>query len=331
MMLADLTRHLRIDPADLPDEDVIFGSTRAMHEVRRRIDWSVRENLPVLIQGESGTGKEIIAKYLHLRSVPDGQPFVKVNCVALTADFLTAEMRGSHGAGTLFLDEISDMDWLLREELVHSLSSRCRTHIEDQAGGSGARIVCSTRICTELDDFESVSDWAASGKRDLVRLYLPALRERRQDLPQLCEFMMHTQSSRFGKHAHRLTPDTLELLSQWPWPGNLRELENWVARVVILGSQEALAAELRERIALDRVVGSLDEERIPTSSSPPKAPGIPAFAESAIREVLETHRWSRRRVAREFKIGYRALLYELRDAGAPGRRRKHREHPPPMQ
>src|ERR1700757_5137814 len=122
-MLTDLTHSFRIDATDLPGENVLFGSTAAMQEVRRRIELALREDLPVLIQGESGTGKEVIAKYLHVRSRRARQAFVKLSCVALTESLFEVDFPGCADAGTLFLDEISDMDRKLHEELIHSLSS----------------------------------------------------------------------------------------------------------------------------------------------------------------------------------------------------------------
>src|ERR1700758_3036043 len=109
-MLTDLTHSFRIDATDLPGENVLFGSTAAMQEVRERIERALREDLPVLIQGESGTGKEVVAKYLHARSKQAGQAFVKLSCVAMTESLLNADIPGREDAGTLFLDEISDMD-----------------------------------------------------------------------------------------------------------------------------------------------------------------------------------------------------------------------------
>ena len=140
MMPADLNQSYRIDPADLPGEAVIFGSTPAMREIRSKIDCVLSSDLPVLIRGKSGTGKEVIARFLHTRSNRHDAPFVKLSCAAIPASLLESELFGcERGArdgaeedrlglievadgGTLFLDEIADMSWSCRE----SCSGCCR-------------------------------------------------------------------------------------------------------------------------------------------------------------------------------------------------------------
>ncbi|MGB6194538.1 MAG: sigma 54-interacting transcriptional regulator [Terracidiphilus sp.] len=337
-MLADLNQNLSIDPADLPSDEVIFGSTAAMLEVRCRLDHAVREGLPVLIQGESGTGKEVIAKYLHLRSSSCAAPFIKVNCIALTPSLLLARLEqrdtklsaaAQHVAeqtdaesGTLFLDEIGDMEWTLQKDLIGLLSSQDAAHSRDVVARRRVRIVCSTRIAAE-----PITAAAASEDGTLVHLSLPPLRERTQDIPALCDFLVRRQAGRFGKTAHGLTPRTLRLLEHWQWPGNLRELENWVARVVILGSQEKLAEELRHQAVLDGAPADLNSLADGPAIEAPAA-AVSAATQATLLRVLEAHGWSRRRAARELRMSYRALLGRLRDANVPRRRRSHRGIPP---
>lgn len=337
-MLADLNHILSIGPSDLPNDEVIFGGTGAMREVRKSLDRAALEGLPVLIQGESGTGKEVIAKYLHLQSNPPDAPFIKMNCVALTPSLLRSQLEhnrvslirdskevSSEGCakGTLFLDEISDMDWKLQEELVDLLAGLDLGRKESL----GMRIVCSTRIGTEPIAASSPEDRDLLRTDGLVRLRLPALRERKQDIPLLCDFLMQKQAGRFGKKPHRLTPRTLRLLEQWQWPGNLRELENWVARVVILGSQEKLAEELRDQAVLDGAPADLNT--LEDNAADEASQAVSTATQAAILRILQAHGWSRRRAARELRMSYRALLGNLRDANVPRRRRSHRE-PPPM-
>ncbi len=333
-MLADLNQNLFIDPAELPWEEVIFGATEAMQLVRRGLDRAVRENLPVLIQGESGTGKEVIAKYLHLRSNRNDAQFIKVNCVGFTPDRVRSQLDRATGlssdanhrsqdrqatAGTLFLDEIGDMDGNAQAELIRLLS-----YYGNQPGRtaerSGMRIVCATRIGADPVLGAHAPNPGPAGEQTLVHLCLPALRQRKQDIPQLCDFLMQRQARRFARSPHRLTPRTLDLLAQWQWPGNLRELENWVARVVILGSQEKLAEELRDQAVLDGAPGVLSSAELDSSAAP--------AAQVALVRFLQAQGWSRGRTARELRMSHRALLGRLRDANVPGRRRRHRDSPP---
>ncbi len=336
-MPSDPNQNLSIVQTDFPGEDVIFGRTAAMQQVRLGLQRAVREGLPVLIQGESGTGKEVIAKYLHLLSASDGESFIKMNCIAFTRSLLFSRLRqgdanrpawqtqgdgdGEIARGTLFLDEIGDMDWKLQEELIDLLSSQDAGHRGEAVRRASVRIVCSTRIGSG-----TVVAGTASREGTLVRLYLPALRERAQDIPQLCAFLMQRQARRFGRNPQALTARTLHLLAQWQWPGNLRELENWVARVVILGSQERLAEELRDQAFLDGAPKDLSGIAETATDQPEQV--VSAATEAAILRILEAHGWSRRRAARELRMSYRALLGRLRNANMPRRRRSHKESPP---
>jgi two-component system, NtrC family, response regulator AtoC len=316
-MFTDMSHSSRIDAAELPREDVIFGRTAAMQEVRKQIDKALRGNLPVLIQGESGTGKEVIAKYLHIRSSSSEAPFVKVSCIAFPMR-LEASDSQLRFAGTLYLDEFGDMDSTSQEELIHSFSRRGADHSSLLGRLSGIRIVCSLRTRREAIVAETGFDCKDDG---LLRVNLPPLRERKADIPQLCDFLMEKQARRFGKSPHCLTPHTLALLKKWHWPGNLRELENWIARVVILGSQETLAAELRNHAELDY---SIDEADAVSGTRQVSS----LATHTALLKALQTHGWSRRRAAQELRMSYRSLICRLREANVPRRRRSHREFPP---
>ena len=226
-MLTDLSHSSQIDAAGLPSDDVIFGSTAAMHVVRKQIDRALRENLPVLIRGESGTGKEVIAKYLHIRSSRSDAPFVKVSCLGLAARLQRSDSR-LRSAGTLYLDEFGDMDSTSQEELIHSFSRRGadRSSLLGKLGGIG--IVCSLRTGRAVVVDEMAFDCQEDG---LLRVNLPPLRERKEDIPQLCDFLMQKQATRFGKSPHRLTAHTLSLLKKWHvFSQFARTLENWIAR-----------------------------------------------------------------------------------------------------
>lgn len=315
-MLTDMSHSSRIDAAELPSEEVIFGSTAAMQEVRKQIDQALCGNLSVLIQGESGTGKEVIAKYLHIRSSSSEAPFVKVSCIAFPAT-LQGSNSQLRSAGTLYLDEFGDMDSTSQEELIHAFSRRGADRSSLLGRLAEIRIVCSLRTRRESVFAETVFDCKAGG---FLRVNLPPLRERKADIPQLCDFLMQKQARRFGKSPHRLTPQTLTLLKKWHWPGNLRELENWIARVVILGSPETLAAELRNHADLDYSPDEADAVN--------GARQVSLVTQAAILRALQTHGWSRRRAAQELRMSYRALICRLRDANIPRRRRSHRGIPP---
>jgi two-component system, NtrC family, response regulator AtoC len=344
-MPTNLTPSLRVDPAELPDERVIFGSSAAMGEIRERIDRVVRTDLPVLIEGESGTGKEVIARYLHARSDRREAPFVKLNCAAVPPSLLESELFGYRkgsftGAkedrpglieiadgGTLFLDEIGELHRDLQGKLLQLLQDGSFTPIGGSEERTGrVRIICATNIELEKAVESGAFRQDLFYRIDVVALRLVALRDRKHDIPQLCEYFLRKLTRQFGRSAPRLDTATLRLLMQWKWPGNLRELENWIARAIILGDAEVPRAELRHRLGAKtarnghphRVATLKDVSRKATS----------AAVSALILRVLQANRGNRRKTADELHMSYRSLLYKLRDAGVPRRRRSARGFPP---
>jgi len=242
--------------------DSIFGSTPGMQEARASLEAALRSNLPVLIEGESGTGKEIVARYLHLRSDRAMGPFVRVNCGAMHGRVLDGEVFGRRrraeavrdgetgqgsvdlaASGTLFLDDFAEMDLTLQARVLEALRTDGTLR---QGEGENARILCATTVDLEV---------AVLGRRVLKelatafvhRIRLLPLRERKKDLPQLCEYLVEKFAVNFGRPKPRLTGHVLEVFERWNWPGNIRELENWIARIVIFGTDEAIGTEFNQR------------------------------------------------------------------------------------
>jgi len=340
----NLDETLRIDPADLPPEAVVFGSTPAMREVRERIDRACSSDGPVLIQGDSGTGKEVIARFLHTCSSRHCAPFVKLSCSAIPVSLLESELFGREkefhrGAetdrpglvaiadgGSLLLDEIADLNWEMQGKLFRLLQDGSYMRF----GGSKelhahVRVICATN----KDIREAVNSGTFRAdlldRIEMVTLHLPALRDRKSDIPQLCEYFLQKLSQQFCRAIPRLNAATLQLLKQWDWPGNLRELENWIARAVILGDAEAVGAELRRR--LEGPNGLADRHHHLGASMGENNRATSAVTSALILRALKANRWNRRKTAEELNMSYRALVYKLRDAGMPRRRRRHGRRP----
>lgn len=263
-MVAETTRgFLR---TELPGVEFIFGSTPAMREIRTKIEQAFEDDLPVLIEGESGTGKEVIGRFLHDQSMRRHGPFVKVNCGAVPARLLEAEMfgyengvsstieetrNGSIGlaaGGTLFLDEIGEMDLRLQQKLLKTLETGQYGRQDGREGLTAkARFVCATS-----------QDLPTGTKRGSFldgllqcfahRVHLKPLRERKQDIPQLCEYLGEKFAWNFGRPVPQLSAHVLRAFRQWNWPGNIRELENWIARIVIFGTEEEIGLEFRRQV-----------------------------------------------------------------------------------
>lgn len=343
-MPTELQQSFRIDPAELPGEAVIFGSTPAMREIRGKIDSILSSDLPVLIQGESGTGKEVVARFLHTRSSRREAPFVKLNCAATPANLLENVLFGSEkgsfaGAsenrpglveiadgGTLFLNEIGEISLELQGKLLRLLRDGSYTRIGGREKRTGrVRIVCATNVhlleAVETGAFREDLFY----RIDVVSLRLLPLRDRKNDIPQLCEYLLHKLSRQFQRSIPRLHPATLQLLKQWDWPGNLRELENWIARAVILGDDEAPGAELRRQLEKPNVFADRRSRLVSLKAATHRATS--AVTSALILKALQANRWNRRKTAEELNMSYRALLYKLRDAGLPQRRRSQGGRP----
>lgn len=252
---------------ELPSTESIFGSTVGMREIREEIERAIHDDLPVLIEGESGTGKEIVGRFLHENSVRRGGPFLKFNCAAASASLKEGEIFGYEtgaafnlgkttggsiglaSGGTLFLDEIDDMDLSLQEKLMQTLNSGHYRRIDGRDDlAVNVRFVCATNIDLETGlrnhtFHEDLLGWFVHHR---VRL-LP-LRERKEDIPQLCEYLLEKFARDFDRPVPRLSSEALDAFRQWKWPGNVRELENWIARIVIFGAEEVVGLEFSRQL-----------------------------------------------------------------------------------
>jgi two-component system response regulator AtoC len=347
-MSAGLLHNYRIDPADLPSEAVIFGRTTAMRDLHNKIARILDNDLPVLIRGESGTGKEIIAKYLHTRSNRHDAPFVKLNCASIPVGLLESELFGHEhngfartngmkrglveiaDGGTLFLDEIGNMEWSLQTKLLHLLQDggHCARIGGHEDHPARIRVICATN-----SDLEAAVETHAFRQDlfyriDVIGLHLLPLRERKEDIPQLCEYFMQKLTRKFGKSAPLLTPAILHLLNEWNWPGNLRELENWIARAIALDGEETLGLELSRQVAFAGSLGNPKSENAHLQDTSRRAAAEAARA--AILKVLQANHWNPRMTAEDLNTSYRSLLYKLRDTGGI-QRRKNKKGSPPVQ
>jgi two-component system, NtrC family, response regulator AtoC len=337
-MPAELHQGFQVDPAELPSEAVIFGSTAAMLEVRDKIECAREGDFPVLLQGESGTGKDLVARFLHARSSRHQGPFVKLSCAAISPSLLEGELLGyeegsfpgsSDGkrglveiadGGTLYIDDVGEMGWTLHRKLLHLLQNsryfRVGGREERQAS---VRVVCATNVNLAAAIKKGAFRRDLFHHMDVMCLRLSALRERKEDIPQLWDFFTEKLARRFGKRPPQLTPEVLHVLEQWNWPGNLCELENCIARVIILGDEEAIGEERRRQAAL---ASALDGQA--DRSWRAKSISRQAAADAVILQVLQANRWNQRKTAGELKRTYRSLLYRLRNAGVAQRPRSRR-------
>jgi two-component system, NtrC family, response regulator AtoC len=321
---------------ELPPEQIYFGPSATMQAVRQRVDRAAGLNVPILILGESGTGKEVLARFIHSRSPWNHGPFVKVNCPAIPGTLLESELFGfEKGAftgaqtakpgrmemaegGTLFMDEIAELDSSLQAKLLHVLQDGLFTRIGDrEERRMGARVVCATNRLLQREIANGSFRADLLYRINVITITLPSLRERREDIPYLVEYLRNQLNRRFERHAAPLSEETVHLLQQRDWPGNVRELENSIARYVVLGSEETFYGEHVDRHPARIVYEPNADGHIPLKRISQQA--IRQMEHDVILRVLQANHWNRRKTAQVLKISYRALLYKVRQAGLPAK------------
>ena len=292
-------------------------SSAAMREIQGHATLVARVNLPVLILGESGTGKEVLARYIHSLSPQASRPFLKVNCAAMPSELLESELFGYEpgaftGAarskpgkfrqcnnGTMFLDEIGEMHPSLQAKLLQVLQDGTFSPL-----GSRATVKVNVRVlaATNIDMKTAIAQ--KTFREDLYyRLNgfcfrLPPLRERRDEIPVLLDYFLRrcTQELGLWEIQPRMSTRLRNACARYDWPGNLRELESFVKRFLVLGDEQALIEELRQDV-------SAPEPEVITISS------------HAISEALHACGGHRRNAARALGISYKVLLNRLRQLG----------------
>jgi formate hydrogenlyase transcriptional activator len=243
----------------------IIGNSPALESVLEQVEQVAPTGSTVLIQGETGTGKELIARAVHNLSARCGRPFIKLNCAAIPFDLLESELFGhERGAftgaiaqkvgrfeladkGTLFLDEVGDIPPGLQPKLLRVLQEQeferlgsTRTHQVD------VRLVAATN--RNLADMVKRNEFRSDlyYRLNVFPVSLPPLRERREDIPALVEHFVDILSRRMGKQIENVPPDTMSALTSYQWPGNIRELQNFIERSVILSTGDILRPPLAE-------------------------------------------------------------------------------------
>ena len=285
----------------------------AMRALERTMADIAATDMPVLVLGESGTGKGAIAYRIHQLSRRRHQPFVKLNCAALAGDFLNGSFSngGSQNVhhATLFFDEIGELDAALQTKLVYALPDG---DPEETEGSLGARIISASRCNLEKEmrggRFREDLYFRLSG----ICLRLPLLRQRKDDIPLLAEHFLTKYAALFGRRKPELGTRTLQLLLEHSWPGNIRELEHAMQKVVALGDEQVALSDLR---------GPRTQE--PPAAGEAEGLSLKQAARAASRQaerelilkVLSRTRWNRKRAAQELQISYKALLYKLKQIG----------------
>jgi two-component system response regulator AtoC len=350
---------------------MLFGDSERMAEVQDLIDRVADTDVTILIRGESGTGKELVARALCASSLRRDKPFVKVNCAALPTELLESELFGfERGAftgaiqqkpgkfefanhGTMFLDEIGDMSVPLQAKLLQvlqdgefsRLGGKHDVHVD-------VRVVAATNKDLEQAVADGIFREDLFFRLNVVCINMPPLRERRQDVPMLADYFLKKYSVQYNKPRAEISQDTMRLLMDYDWPGNIRELENLVKRTVVLGSEVPIHKEIAHAIAMaaHRVAAAPARVRnqaavsvaagaastLPVPHPGPLTPtelacaaaeaghySLKDISRTAAREaerelifkMLQQTRWNRKETAEILGISYKALLYKIKENG----------------
>ncbi|HTZ95086.1 MAG TPA: sigma-54 dependent transcriptional regulator [Terriglobales bacterium] len=330
---------------ELADDVFFVAASPAMRRLRSEAALVANVDIPVLMLGESGTGKEVMARLIHKLSPRAHRTFLKVNCAAVPNDLLESELFGYEAGaftganhakpgkfelcnkGTILLDEIGEMSTSLQAKLLHILQDGQFSRL-----GSRSVIKADVRIlaATNINIPEALANKTL--REDLYyrlnafTLHVPPLRDRKEEIPILLKHFMAHQAERYARAPLPITPELLQACMDYHWPGNLRELGNFVKRYLVLGDEKMAINELRPKS------DSNGAQFASAAANESGAGGLKSLARSAkdeaeaeaIAKALNQTNWNRKQAASLLKISYKALLYKIRQYGIAEAKSHHK-------
>jgi two-component system, NtrC family, response regulator AtoC len=362
---------LRRQLSDDQDRAFLFwGDSPDMKSIAQVIEQVSDSDVTVLIRGESGVGKELVARAIHQRSPRKDRPFVKVNCAALPTDLLESELFGHEkgaftGAastrigkfeqadtGTIFLDEIAEMKAALQAKLLHVLQDAQFTKLgSNKSINVDVRIVAATNRDLEAMMIRGEFREDLYYRLKVIEVTVPPLRERRGEIVHLSEFFIDRYARRYNRPPRQLSPELQQLFQTYEWPGNIRELENMIKRIVILQDEQLVVREMsRAGRPMPAYAGAAyggsgssmppaavadepeefdnpeaDDEAQPEEpvAMAPVGSRLADVAKAAavkaertiIEDTLRQVHWNRRRAAEQLGVSYKTLLNKIKECG----------------
>jgi DNA-binding NtrC family response regulator len=364
-LVSEITE-LRRQLTDDQDRAFLFwGDSPEMKTIASVIEQVSDSDVTVLIRGESGVGKELVARAIHQRSPRKDRPFVKVNCAALPAELLESELFGHEkgaftGAattrigkfeqadtGTIFLDEIGEMKAALQAKLLHVLQDAQFTKLgSNKSINVDVRVVAATNRDLEAMLLRGEFREDLYYRLKVIEVTVPPLRERRAEITHLSGFFMDRYARRYNRPVRQLSPELQGLFQTYDWPGNIRELENMIKRIVILQDEQLVVREMSRaprQVPAYAGVGSGDlRAAVATADEPdefeaaaePDEPEVPLLTAPAgsrladvakqaalkaertiIEDTLTQVHWNRRRAAEQLGVSYKTLLNKIKECG----------------
>ncbi|MCG8588638.1 MAG: sigma-54 dependent transcriptional regulator [Proteobacteria bacterium] len=320
---------LQRDVARALGERPIVAASKPMIELLELLERAAAFKTTVLLTGESGTGKEVLARAIHAQSPRRDQAFVPVNCAAIPEPLLESELfghargafTGAHKArrglfveasgGTLFLDEIGELPASLQAKLLRVLQEEeVRPVGEPKSRTVDVRVIAATARNLEADVRDGRFREDLFYRLNVVRLEVPALRDRRIDIPLLVDHFLGKFRETLGKNVRMIADDALERLTGYAWPGNVRELENVIERAIILADSDRITlAELPANVSTARPTGA------GTGSDFSLRRARRAVEADLIGRALRATGGNRTHAAKLLEISHRALLYKIKEYG----------------
>ncbi|AEG16361.1 two component, sigma54 specific, transcriptional regulator, Fis family [Desulfofundulus kuznetsovii DSM 6115] len=311
--------------------DVMIGLSPEMQKVYKAIGRVANSNATVLIRGESGTGKELVARAIHYNSDRRDKPFIKINCASIPENLLESEMFGyEKGAftgaitskpgkfelaqrGTIFFDEIGEMSLSLQAKLLRVIQER----EFERLGGTetikvDVRIIAATNKDLENCIAEGTFREDLFYRLNVVDIYLPPLRERKDDIPVLVEHMIKLCNAEYKKQVTGFTDQAMKLLLEYDWPGNVRELKNVCERAVLMSTGPLLTVEdlprnIRKSSRRLHWLKGLSGDSFKEM--------IAEVEREIILQALEEHNWNRSAAAQALKMNRSSLYLKMKELG----------------
>jgi len=320
-------------------EELDFCGSAKMQPIRDLVAKVAATNTTVLLRGESGVGKEVVARAIHKASPRAHRQFLKVNCAALPGELLESELFGHEkgaftGAyrqkpgkfeaadqGTLLLDEIGEMPLRLQAKLLHVLQDGEFSRVGgEKTIGTDVRLIASTNrdLETAMRAHQFREDLYY--RLNVIEIRIPPLRERREEIPVLVDHFLTRFNSQYGSKIE-VPADTMRVFIEYHWPGNIRELENAVKRVVVLGTPRTVHQDIAA--SFGSPPPAMATAPVTATIKPAQMISLKDIARQAardaermaIKEVLDRVHWNRTKAARLLRISYKALLYKIVQCG----------------
>jgi two-component system, NtrC family, response regulator AtoC len=284
---------------------MVWGASAAMRLLRRTVIDAARQDIPILIVGETGSGKSVLALQIHRLSAHNGEPFTIINCRALIGEANgTAFTLPSRG--TTFLDNLSETDLVVQRRVLALVPEEL-----DGAGTSVVRFVSAARETLDHDLRSGRLLKELYFRVNGISLRMPPLRERKEDLRELVGFFSDKYRALFGRADVKLGEEVFQRLADYSWPGNVRQLENTIRRIVATGDVDGALADL---IVVPRSTSETSTASQNSLKGAVRQARREVERELIARALSKTH-WNRKRAAQELQISYKSLLSKIKQMG----------------